>query len=174
MPVKPFTEATSMTNQKTNRELVQAGHALANALSADSPLMEVAKLVSDISTRLDVAVVRGDELQQKLDSLAAGVTWKTGSPCIPEGSNERFWVTHRLKNGSLHVTDLFFFNCPAPKDEDAFCDAEMTTFDGDPYWPEGWHDLCSHPDFDYCYQKSDLDVLAYAEFIKPEPAKDGE
>ncbi|WP_313683775.1 hypothetical protein [Pantoea sp.] len=59
-----------MTNQKTNRELVQAGHALANALGADSPLMEVAKLVSDISTRLDVAVVRGDELQQKLDAMA--------------------------------------------------------------------------------------------------------
>ncbi|MDE1188234.1 MAG: hypothetical protein PW844_17355 [Pantoea sp.] len=159
-----------MTNQKTNRELVQAGHALANALSTDSPLMEVAKLVSDISTRLDVAVVRGDELQQKLD---AQVIWHSGTPAVAEGSSERFWVTHRLKDGSLHVTDLTFFNCPAPDDE-SFGDSDMCTPDGDAYWPEGWHDLCSHPDFDYYYQKSDLDVLAYAQFIKPEPAKDGE
>ncbi|ADU71516.1 hypothetical protein [Pantoea sp. At-9b] len=110
-------------------------------------------------------------LQQKLD---ASVVWRSGTPAVTEGSSERFWVTHRLKDGSLHVADLFYFNCPAPDDEDAFCEAEMTSPDGDPYWPEGWHDLCSHPDFDYFYQKSDLDVLAYAEFIKPEPAKDGE
>lgn len=60
-----------MTKQKTNRELVQAGHALANALGADSPLIEVAKLISDIATRLDVAVVRGNELQQQLDAMTA-------------------------------------------------------------------------------------------------------
>jgi hypothetical protein len=60
-----------MTNQKTSRELVKAGHALANTFGTDSPLLEVAKLISDISTRLDVAVVRGNELQQKLDAVVA-------------------------------------------------------------------------------------------------------
>ncbi|MDF7657604.1 hypothetical protein PUG81_01380 [Erwiniaceae bacterium L1_54_6] len=60
-----------MTNQNTSRELVKAGHALAKTLGTDSPLLEVAKLISDISTRLDVAVVRGNELQLKLDAVVA-------------------------------------------------------------------------------------------------------
>ncbi|MDR6350868.1 hypothetical protein [Pantoea sp. SORGH_AS_0659] len=38
----------------TNKELVAAGHALAKAQGADAPLTEIAKLVSDLATRLDV------------------------------------------------------------------------------------------------------------------------
>lgn len=152
-----------------SKELIKAGHAFAETLGADMPLTKIAKLVSALATRLDVAIERGNELQQKLDAL---VIWRTGTPAIAVGTSERFWVTHKLQDGSLKVTDLVFFNCPEPDDEDEFCDAEMTTPDGEPYWPEGWHDLCIHPDFDYYYQKSELSVLAYAEFIKPNPTKD--
>lgn len=60
-----------MKTEATNKELVAAGHQLAKALGSASPLLDMAKLVSDLATRLDVALVRGDELQQKLDALAA-------------------------------------------------------------------------------------------------------
>lgn len=160
-----------MFKKLSNKELVTVTHDLAKTLSADTPLLGIAKLLAESATRLDVAITRGNELQKKLDAV---VIWRAGSPTIAIGTSERFWVTHKLNDGSLKVTDLVFFNQPAPDDEDEFCDAEMTTPDGDPYWPEGWHDLCTHPDFDYYYQKSDLNVLAYAEFIKPDPAKDGE
>ncbi|MGC6654174.1 hypothetical protein [Pantoea sp. EEL5] len=60
-----------MLSNKSNKELVEAGHQFAKALDADMPLTEIAKLVSALSTRLDCAIVRGDELQQKMDSMAA-------------------------------------------------------------------------------------------------------
>ncbi len=60
-----------MLSNKSNKELVEAGHQFAKALDADMPLTEIAKLVSALATRLDCAIVRGDELQQKLDDLAA-------------------------------------------------------------------------------------------------------
>jgi hypothetical protein len=46
----------------TNKELAAAGHALAKAQGADAPLTEIAKLVSDLATRLDVMTVRADAL----------------------------------------------------------------------------------------------------------------
>ncbi|MBD9645162.1 hypothetical protein IB231_16180 [Pantoea sp. PNT02] len=46
----------------TNKELVAAGHAFAKAQDADAPLTEIAKLVSDLATRLDVMTVRADVL----------------------------------------------------------------------------------------------------------------
>lgn len=46
----------------TNKELVAAGHAFAKAQDADAPLTEIAKLVSDLATRLDVMTVRADAL----------------------------------------------------------------------------------------------------------------
>ena len=52
----------------TNKELVAAGHALAKAQGADAPLTEIAKLVSDLATRLDVMTVRADALA--VDNLA--------------------------------------------------------------------------------------------------------
>lgn len=46
----------------TNKKLVAAGHAFAKAQGADAPLSEIAKLVSDLATRLDVMTVRADAL----------------------------------------------------------------------------------------------------------------
>ncbi|WP_058706729.1 hypothetical protein [Pantoea ananatis] len=60
-----------MLSNKSNKELVEAGHQFAKALDADMPLTEIAKLVSALSARLDCSIVRGDELQQKLDAMAA-------------------------------------------------------------------------------------------------------
>lgn len=46
----------------TNKELVAAGQAFAKAQYADAPLTEIAKLVSDLATRLDVITVLSDVL----------------------------------------------------------------------------------------------------------------
>ncbi|WP_313611701.1 hypothetical protein [Pantoea piersonii] len=51
-----------MKTEATNKELVAAGHQLAKALGSASPLLDMAKLVSDLATRLDCAIVRGDVL----------------------------------------------------------------------------------------------------------------
>lgn len=48
--------------EKTNKELVIAGHELAKTLSADTPLIEIAKFVSDLATRLDVQTVLAQQL----------------------------------------------------------------------------------------------------------------
>ncbi|MBC0852596.1 hypothetical protein [Pantoea stewartii] len=55
----------------SGKELVAAGHQFAKSLDADAPLIEIAKLFSEMASRLDCAIVRGDELQQKLDAMAA-------------------------------------------------------------------------------------------------------
>lgn len=58
-----------MKNETTNKELVAAGHELAKALGSASPLLDMAKLVSDLSTRLDCAIARGDALAAKVAKL---------------------------------------------------------------------------------------------------------
>ena len=49
-----------MHNTKSNKELVKAGHAFAANLSADTGLMDMAKMVTDLATRLDVANARAN------------------------------------------------------------------------------------------------------------------
>lgn len=64
-----------MQNQQLSdvkgKELVAAGHALANAIGMDTPLIEIAKMMAALATRLDCALVRGDDLQAQRDALAA-------------------------------------------------------------------------------------------------------
>ncbi|MBW1251985.1 hypothetical protein [Pantoea allii] len=96
-----------MLSNKSNKELVEAGHQFAKALDADIPLTEIAKLVSALSTRLDCAIVRGNELQQKLDSMAAenAALKKALNPAeIPEEAITAFEDTvefdHDFKEGN--------------------------------------------------------------------------
>lgn len=81
-----------MKTESTSKELVAAGHQLAKILNSACPLLDVAKLVSDLATRLDCAVVRGNELQQKLDSLAAENAYLR-----PKAASElsNAWVLHK-------------------------------------------------------------------------------
>ncbi|MGC1098535.1 hypothetical protein WKH53_14555 [Pantoea agglomerans] len=57
-----------MENQQLSdvkgKELVAAGHAFAKAIGMDTPLIEIAKMVSVLATRLDCALVRGDACMQ--------------------------------------------------------------------------------------------------------------
>lgn len=45
-----------------NKELINAGHELAKAISNDTPLIEIAKMVSNLATQLDVQTARANVL----------------------------------------------------------------------------------------------------------------
>ena len=45
-----------------NKELVKSGHELAKAISNDTPLIEIAKMVSNLATQLDVQLARSNAL----------------------------------------------------------------------------------------------------------------
>lgn len=49
-----------MLSSKSNKEVVAAGHQFAKNISMETPLIEMAKMVSDLATRLDVATVRAN------------------------------------------------------------------------------------------------------------------
>ncbi|MEN4524380.1 hypothetical protein [Pantoea agglomerans] len=49
-----------MHHFKSNKEVVAAGHQFAKNIGADTPLIEMAKMVTELSSRLEVATVRAD------------------------------------------------------------------------------------------------------------------
>ncbi|HDR2893554.1 TPA: hypothetical protein I4G69_004472 [Enterobacter asburiae] len=51
-----------------NKELINAGHALAKAISNDTPLIEIAKMVSNLATQMDVQIVRSNQLSIALEA----------------------------------------------------------------------------------------------------------
>lgn len=51
-----------------NKELINAGHALAKAISNDTPLIEIAKMVSNLATQLDVQLARSNQLSIGLEA----------------------------------------------------------------------------------------------------------
>lgn len=86
-----------MLSNKSNKELVEAGHQFAKALDADMPLTEISKLVSALATRLDCAIVRGDELQQKLDAVAAESDTNLRSAASELNTS---WMLHKAMMGA--------------------------------------------------------------------------
>ncbi|WP_293648418.1 hypothetical protein [uncultured Pantoea sp.] len=60
-----------MMNKLSNKELVAAGHKFAANLDADTPLIDRAKMVSELATRLDVALAAATEAGKQRDALAA-------------------------------------------------------------------------------------------------------
>lgn len=49
-----------MLSSKSNKEVVAAGHQFAKNIGMDTPLIEMAKMVTELSSRLDVATVRAN------------------------------------------------------------------------------------------------------------------
>lgn len=60
-----------MKPQLTGKALVAAGHLLAKQIGPNTPLKDISALISSLATHLDVALVRGDQLQQQANQLAA-------------------------------------------------------------------------------------------------------
>jgi hypothetical protein len=71
-----------MHNTKSNREVVRAGHEFARAVTSDTAVIDIAKMISELATSLDVANVRANVmagevlrlnslLPQAIEALAA-------------------------------------------------------------------------------------------------------
>ncbi|MDH0062558.1 hypothetical protein VOF77_00095 [Leclercia adecarboxylata] len=60
-----------MSDSLSNKELVAVGHHLAKALSSDTPIMDIAKILSRLAERLDCTTAALHETQKQRDALAA-------------------------------------------------------------------------------------------------------
>ncbi|MGP2504233.1 hypothetical protein ACTUSN_23035 [Pantoea ananatis] len=81
----------------SGKELVAAGHQFAKSLDADAPLIEIAKMLAEMATRLDCALARGDELQQKLGALAVE---SERNLCAAASELNTSWMLHKTMMGA--------------------------------------------------------------------------
>lgn len=91
------------------KELVAAGHQFAKAMSMDTPLIEIAKMIAELASRLDCALVRGDELQKQLTqrdaqiaALTAESNWRKPDFCPV--TNRPFFMWIESPNGEMVPT----------------------------------------------------------------------
>lgn len=61
-----------------NNELAKAGHELAKCLDSNTPLTEIAKLITRLATALDVTTLAVREATKQLDQVAQAVGWVEG------------------------------------------------------------------------------------------------
>lgn len=69
-----------MNDSLNNKELVAAGHEFAKALSSDTAIIDIAKMVSRLAERLDCTTTALREMTKQRDALAAKleVAWRAG------------------------------------------------------------------------------------------------
>lgn len=60
-----------MSDSLNNKELVAVGHHFAKAMSSDTPIMDIAKIVSRLAERLDCTAAALREMTKQRDALAA-------------------------------------------------------------------------------------------------------
>lgn len=60
-----------MSDSLNNKELVAVGHHLAKALSSDTAIIEIAKILSRLAERLDCTTAALREMTKQRDALAA-------------------------------------------------------------------------------------------------------
>nr|WP_238329293.1 hypothetical protein [Pantoea vagans] len=55
-----------MHHFKSNKEVVAAGHQFAKNIGMDTPLIEMAKMVTELATRLDLTTVRANLMTREV------------------------------------------------------------------------------------------------------------
>ncbi|MDA6870091.1 hypothetical protein OSL45_26160, partial [Escherichia coli] len=60
-----------MSDSLNNKELVAVGHQLAKAMSSDTPIIDIAKMLSRLAERLDCTTAALYATQDQRDQLAA-------------------------------------------------------------------------------------------------------
>jgi hypothetical protein len=60
-----------MNDSLNNKELVAVGHQFAKAMSTDTPIIDMAKIVSRLAERLDCTTAALREMTKRRDALAA-------------------------------------------------------------------------------------------------------
>ncbi|EPN1614163.1 hypothetical protein ACTV1J_000553 [Cronobacter turicensis] len=61
-----------------NNELVKAGHELAKCLDSNTPLLDIAKLLSKMATQLDATTAALREKTKQCEQVAQAVGWEDG------------------------------------------------------------------------------------------------
>lgn len=80
-----------MQKNLSNKELVAAGHKFAANINADTPLIDMAKMVSELATQLDAALAAAAEACKQRDQLALeNVALKYGIGFFSYGSDSGF------------------------------------------------------------------------------------
>ncbi|WP_413676410.1 hypothetical protein [Pantoea dispersa] len=94
-----------MQKKLSNKELVAAGHQFAANISADTPLIDMAKMVSELATQLDVALAAAAEAGKQRDHLALeNVTLKNGIGFFSYGSDSGF-EEHESAEKAIEAAD---------------------------------------------------------------------
>ncbi len=97
-----------MSDSLSNKELVAVGHQFAKAMSSDTPIIDMAKIVSRLAERLDCTTQALREATKQRDALAAEL--EARSLTIPDeidfdheneygehGGNGECWMRGRVK-----------------------------------------------------------------------------
>lgn len=94
-----------MQKNLANKELVAAGHKFAANINADTPLIDMAKMVSELATQLDVALTAAAEAGKQRDQLALeNVTLKNGIGFFSYGSDSGF-EEHESAEKAIEAAD---------------------------------------------------------------------
>lgn len=72
-----------MNKLQSNKELVAVGHQLTRALSSDTPIIDIAKILSHLAERLDCTTAALRATQAERDRLAAITTMMDCSVTTP-------------------------------------------------------------------------------------------
>lgn len=60
-----------MTDSQNNKEMIAIGHEFARSISSDTPIIEIAKMITRLAGRLDCATLALREMTKQRDALAA-------------------------------------------------------------------------------------------------------
>ena len=88
-----------MSDSLNNKELVAVGHQFAKAMSTDTPIIDMAKIVSRLAERLDCTTAALRETQKQRDALASYLTARERALTLLAGETpENSWeIIARLK-----------------------------------------------------------------------------
>lgn len=94
-----------MQKNLSKKELVSAGHKFAANISADTPLIDMAKMVSELATQLDVALAAAAEAGKQREQLALeNVALKNGIGFFSYGSDSGF-EEHESAEKAIEAAD---------------------------------------------------------------------
>jgi len=88
-----------------NKHLVRVGHEFAAAMSDDTPIITIAKMVTELASALDVQSARSDALAAKLNDVCAeNAALKSGTAYFSYGSEHQFeW--HKTANEAVEAAE---------------------------------------------------------------------
>lgn len=112
-----------MTDLQNNKEMIAVGHEFARTLSSDTPIIEIAKMITRLAGRLDCVTLALREMTKQRDALAvenAGLKSK-GRELLTEACSvyEKFNATINSEDGdfidgqTLHEFQ-FVLDCETP------------------------------------------------------------